>query len=193
MYVIHHHHHHHHLFLKRPFLPLSAKVRRFSPYEASPHIPEHYPFRVQTQLIHIILHIFSPSLPASTCTSHPCHHHIPTGQHPIISTLTLHMPKPPQSTMPHRLPQPCFEPQKTVQIHTARSAFLSFSDTPNIHLIELCYDECTVKTCLMQMVSYKIIPLTVTTVKPNYKSILDGLSDGCKMLHRSVNQVIPTQ
>ena len=45
--------HQHHLFLKRLFLPRSARVRRFSRYEASPHIPEHYPFRVQTQLIHM--------------------------------------------------------------------------------------------------------------------------------------------
>ena len=48
-------------------------------------------FRVQTQLIHIILHTLSPSLP--TLTSHPCHHHISTDRHPIISTLTFHMPK----------------------------------------------------------------------------------------------------
>ena len=86
-----HFHHHHHLFLKRPFLPRSARVRRFSRYEVSPHIPEHHPFRVQTQLIHIILHTFSPSLPAPTRTSHPCHHHISTSWHPIISTLTFHI------------------------------------------------------------------------------------------------------
>ena len=60
----------------------------------SPHIPEHCPFRVQTQLIHIILYTFSPSLPTPTCTSHPCHH-ISTGQHQIISTLRFQMPKPP--------------------------------------------------------------------------------------------------
>ena len=72
----HHHHHHHHLFFKRPFLPRSVRV---------PNIPEHHPFRVQTQLIHIILHTFSPGLPAPTHTSHPCHHHISTGQHPIFS------------------------------------------------------------------------------------------------------------
>ena len=72
-----HHHHHHHSFLKRPFLSRSARVRRFSPYEAPPHIPEHYPFRVQTQLIHIILYTFSPSLPAPTRMSHPCHHQSP--------------------------------------------------------------------------------------------------------------------
>ena len=113
-----HHHHHHHLFLKRPFLPRSARVRCFSRYEVSPHIPEHYPFRVQTQLLHIIPHTFSPSLPAPTRTSHPSHHHISTGQHPIISTLTLHMPKPPQSTTPHHLSH-TLNPQKTTNPHCA--------------------------------------------------------------------------
>ena len=66
----------HHSFLKRPFLSRSARVRRFSRYEVSPHIPEHSPFRVQTQLLHIIPHTFSPSLSAPTRTSQPCHHHI---------------------------------------------------------------------------------------------------------------------
>ena len=115
-----HHHHHHHVFLNCPFLPRSIRVRRFSRYEVSPHIPEHYPFRVQTQLLHIIPHTFSPSLPAPTRTSHPSHHHISTGRHPIIFTLTLHMPKPPQSTTPHHLSH-TLNPQKTVQIHTALS------------------------------------------------------------------------
>ena len=82
-----HHHHHHHLLLKCPFLPCSARVRHFSRYEASPLIPEHCPFRVQAKLNHIILYTFSPSLPPSTLTSHPRHHHISTGRHPIISTL----------------------------------------------------------------------------------------------------------
>ena len=118
--MLNHHHHHHHLFLKRLFLPRSARVRRFSRYEVSSHIPEHYPFMVQTQLLHIILHTFSPSLPAPTRTFHPCHHHISTGRHPIISILTLHMPKPPQSTTPHHLSH-TLNPQKTEQIHTALS------------------------------------------------------------------------
>ena len=61
-----HYHHHHHLFLKRPFLPCSARVRRSSRYEATPHIVEHCLFRVQTKLNHIILYTFSPSLPPST-------------------------------------------------------------------------------------------------------------------------------
>ena len=78
----HGHHHHHQLFLKRPFLPRSARVRRLPRYEASPHIPEHWLFRVQTTLIRVIFYTFSPCLPAHT--SHPCYHHISTGRHPII-------------------------------------------------------------------------------------------------------------
>ena len=96
----------------------------------SPHNPEHHPLRVQTQLLHIILHTFSPSLPAPSRTSHPCHLHIPTGRHPIISILTLHMPKPPQSTTPYHLShrsQPLKDYKSTLR-------FLSFSNTLHIHL-----------------------------------------------------------
>ena len=121
----HHSHHHHHLFLKRPFLPRSASVRRFSRYEVSPHIPEHYPFMVQTQLHRIIPHTFSPSLPAPTRTSHPCHHHISTGRHPIISILTLHMPihlNPPRLTTSATLRTPN-------KLYKSTLRFLSFSDT----------------------------------------------------------------
>ena len=109
------------LFLKRPFLPHSARVRRFSRYEASPHIPEYCRFRVQTKLNHIIFHTFIPfipSLPPSTHTSQSPNHHISTGRHLIIPTLTFHMPKPPQSTLPHHLSHALYT-QKTVQIHTA--------------------------------------------------------------------------
>ena len=72
-------HHHHHLFLKRPFLPRSARARRLPRYEASPHIPENCPFRVQTKLVHVIFYTFPPCLPTPAHTSHPCHHHISTG------------------------------------------------------------------------------------------------------------------
>ena len=58
------HHHRHHLFFKRPFLPRSARVRRFPRYEASPHIPEHCPFMLQTKHLHVIIYTLSPSLPA---------------------------------------------------------------------------------------------------------------------------------
>ena len=124
-------HHHHHLFLKRPFLPHSARIRRIPRYEVSPHIPGHHSFRVQTQLIHIILHTFSSSLSTPTCTSHPCHHHISTGRYlSIISTFTFHMPKPPQSTTPYPLSH-ALNPKR---LYKSTLRFLSFSDTPHIHL-----------------------------------------------------------
>ena len=47
----------------------------------------------------------------------PCHHHIPTGRHPIISILMLHMPKPPQSTTPYHLIH-ALNPQKTKNPHS---------------------------------------------------------------------------
>ena len=106
------------LFLKHRFLPRSAKVRRLPRYEASPHIPENCLFRVQTKLVHVILHTFPSCLPTSAHTSHPSHHHISTGRHPIISVLTFHMPKPPQSTMPHHFCH-ALNTQKTVQVLTS--------------------------------------------------------------------------
>ena len=56
---------------KTSIFPLSARVRRSTRNEAPPHIPEHYPFRVQTKHLHIILHTFVQSLSPSTRTSHP--------------------------------------------------------------------------------------------------------------------------
>ena len=122
-------HHHHHLFLKRPFLPRSARVRCLPRYEASPHIPEHCPFRVQTKFIQIIFYTFSLSLPAPTHLLLPYHLHISTGRHPIISTLTLHMPKPP-TTKPHHLSH-ALNTQKTVQDFTH---FASYPSETHIHL-----------------------------------------------------------
>ena len=40
-------------------------VRRSSRNEAPPHIAEHYPFKVQTKHLHIIIHTFIASLPPS--------------------------------------------------------------------------------------------------------------------------------
>ena len=85
-----------------------------------------------SSLLHIIPHTFFLSLPAPTRTSHPCHHHISTGRYPIISTLTLHMPKPPQSTTPHHLSH-TLNPQKTVQIHTALSILQRHPTHPSHH------------------------------------------------------------
>ena len=122
-FACHHHHHHHHLFLKRPFLPRSARVTHFSRYEASPHIPEHGPFRVQTKLNHIILYTFSPSLPAPTRTSNPSHHHISTGWHPInlhsyvphAQTTSIYHASPPRPNSEH--PKDCTRP------HFAKTRF----------------------------------------------------------------------
>ena len=131
----HHHHHHHPLFLKRPFLPRSARVRRFSRYEATPHVPEHCPFRMQTKLICIICYTFSPSLPAPTRTSHPCHHHISTGRHPIISTFMFHMPKPNLHASP---PQPRSEHPKDCTRLSTSLPILQIHTTHPSHHHTLC-------------------------------------------------------
>ena len=111
------------------FLPCSARVRRFSRYEASPHIPENYPFRVQIQLIYIILHTFSPSIPT-----------LPAHLTPATTTFLQADPNHLHSYVPHAQttsiyhaspPQRRSEPQKIVQIHTVLPIF---SDTPHIHL-----------------------------------------------------------
>ena len=93
---------------------------------------EHCPFRVQTKLIHIIFYTFSPSLPAPTCTSHSCHHHISTGRHPIISILTFHKPKPPQSTTPHHLSH-ALNSKKTVQDLTSLPILQRHTTHPSHH------------------------------------------------------------
>ena len=88
--------------------------------EASPHIPENCPFRVQTKLNHIILHTFIPSLPPSTITSHPatttflqadtqsspllhstCPNHLNLPASHLILFTTPHHPSPPHR--PHHL------------------------------------------------------------------------------------------
>ena len=116
-------HHHHHLFLKRPFLPRSARVRRFSRYEVSPHIPEHYP----AQGANPAAPPYHPShIPSKSSCPYPHisplpppHFYRPT---PISSPLL-------RSTCPNHLNLPrltslspfTLNPQKTVQIHTALS------------------------------------------------------------------------
>ena len=125
--------HHHHLFLKRPFLPRSARVRRLPQYEASPHIPEHCRFRVQTKLVRqcLLLHILS----MSSC---PCPHisPLPTPHfyrpHPIISILTFHMPKPPQSTIPHHFCH-ALNTRKTVQVLTSLPILQRHTTHPSHH------------------------------------------------------------
>ena len=121
-----------HLFLKRPFLPRSARVRRFSRYEVSPHIPEHYPFRVQTQLIHIILYTFSPCLPCPyphISPLPPPHFYRLTPNH-----LHSYVPHVQTTSIYHASPsQPRCEPQKTVQIHTALPILQQHPAHPSHH------------------------------------------------------------
>ena len=110
---ISHHHHHHHLFLNRSFLPCSARVRHLPRYEASPHIPEHYSFRVQTKLIRVIFHTFSPSLPALTLPPPPPHFNRPTPNHlhsyaPHGQTISIYHASPPQPCSEH--PKDCTRP-----------------------------------------------------------------------------------
>ena len=55
---------HHHLFLKRRFLPLSARVRHLPRNEDSSHIPELSPFVLQT--MSSFTHSLHVSLPLTT-------------------------------------------------------------------------------------------------------------------------------
>ena len=91
---------------------------------------EHWPFRVQTKRLHIIFHTFIPSLPPSTRTSHSCHQHISTGRHPIIPHFC--------STCPNHLNLPRLTTSSTLctpkRLYKSTLRFLSFSDTPHIHL-----------------------------------------------------------
>ena len=60
------------------------------------------------------------------------HLHISTGRHPIISTVVPHMPKPPQSTMPHRLGH-ALNTQKTVHDLTSLPIFQRRTTHPSHH------------------------------------------------------------
>ena len=79
-------------------------MKMIAQYKGPLHTPEYCPFRLQTKQFHVI--ILSPCPPAPELN--PCHLHISTGWHLVlvICILTLKMPKPPQSTMPHGSPQP---------------------------------------------------------------------------------------
>ena len=127
--IIIHHHHHHHLFLKRLFLPSSVRVDVF-PDMRSLHkslntthswCKPSSSISSRTQSFQIFLPLPAHLTPATTTF-------LQAG-HPIISTLTLHMPKPPQSTTPHHLSH-TLNPQKIYK----STLYKSFSDTPHIHL-----------------------------------------------------------
>ena len=128
----HHHHHHHHLFLKRPILPRLASVKL---------LPDMKPLHLSLNTAHSgckpSTFISSPShihTKSSSLYPHisPRHHHTSTGWHPIIPTLTFHMPKPPQSILPHHLSHALYT-QKTVQIHTAFPILQRHSAHPSHH------------------------------------------------------------
>ena len=154
--------------------PRSARVRRSSRNEAPPHIPEHCPFRVQTKHLHIILHTFIPSLPPSTRTSRPCHHHIShfALPPPIIPPLL-------RSTCPNHLNLSRLTTSSTLcttkSLYKSTLCFLSFSDTPHIHLTIICsvlsrlcrfaffiaqvsvpYCQCTLDTSLVYLSFYAV-------------------------------------
>ena len=99
---------------------------------------------MQTKLNCVIFYTVSPSLPAPTRTSHPCHHHISTGQHPIISTLTFHMPKLSQSTMPHHFNH-ALNTQKTVQDLTSLPILQRLTTIIRSALSRLCRFSATIK------------------------------------------------
>ena len=104
-------------FISKTFV--SSTLRRFSRYEASPHIPganSAHPYHPS----HILFQIFLP-LPAHLTPATTTFLQADTQSSPLL-----------RSTCPNHLiyhaspPQPRSEPQKTVQIHTALQ---SFSDT----------------------------------------------------------------
>ena len=84
------------VFLKRPCVPCWARVKM-----KSPHISLKIahsgcnPSNCMSSFTHC------PSLPAPIHTSHPCHHHISTGRHPVVHTFTL------RSKCPNHLNLPC--------------------------------------------------------------------------------------
>ena len=78
------------------------------------NIPEHCPFKVQTELIRIIFYTFSPSLPVPTRTSHPCHHHILQADTQSSPLLRSTCPNTSIYTTPHHLSH-ALNTQKTVQ------------------------------------------------------------------------------
>ena len=98
-------------------------------------------------------------LSPSTRTSHPCHHHISTGRHPIISTLTLHMPKPPQSTTPHHFCQ-ALNTQKTVQVLTSLPILQRHPTHPSHH------------HALCSLQAMQIISLHCLCLSPIYQHVL---------------------
>ena len=84
---------------------------------------------MQTKQFHVIPNTLFPCLPTPSPTSRPLYHQPSASRHPIIHTLTLQMSKPSQSSTPHHI-------SNTIprRLHKSSLRFLSFKDTPHIHL-----------------------------------------------------------
>ena len=101
-----------------------ATIRQLPRYEASPHIPEHCPFKLQTKLLYVIFDTFSPSLPALySSPPPPPYFYRPTPNHlhsyvPNAQTISICHASPPQPRSEH--------PKNCTRLH-----FLSFRDTPH--------------------------------------------------------------
>ena len=99
------------------------------PYEVPPHIPEYRPFRMQTKHFHVIIHTLFPSLPIPPLTLHLT---------PATSTF-LQADTQSSTLLRFRCPNHLNLPRLTTSatLCTPRRStlhFLSFSDTPHIHL-----------------------------------------------------------
>ena len=126
-------HHHHHLFLKTSISSTarSARVRRLPRYEASSHILEHCPIRVKTcKLVRVFFYTFSPCLPTSAQVLTPATTKFlqaDTQSSPFL-----------RSTCPNHLNLPRLTTYATLwtpkRLYKASLRFLSFRDTPHIHL-----------------------------------------------------------
>ena len=122
-------HHHHHLFLKRPFLPRSARVRRFSRYETSPHTPgtlliqgankaqSYHPLHILSKFSFYLY--ISPPPPTRLTPNH-------------LHSYTFHMPKPPQSSTPRHFSH-ALNTQKTIEDLTSLPIFQGHTTHPSHH------------------------------------------------------------
>ena len=89
-------------------------------------LPEHCPFRLQAKQFYVIIYLLYPSLPAPKFL--PYHLHISTDRHPVPDAQTT-------SICHASPPQPQSEYPKLYKISLY---FLSFNDTPHIHLTIIC-------------------------------------------------------
>ena len=93
-------------------------------------LSEHCPFRVLTMLVRVLFYTFSPCLPTPAHTSHPCHHHISTQSTP--NHLLSYVPHAQTTSIYHA--SPLLPRSKHPKDYKTSLHFLSFRDTPHIHL-----------------------------------------------------------